>query len=70
MDFAVPLWRCCWPLLGWVADTFSPRWALGVGALSGLAALGVGLLYLVRYQQLQVWLDGGRLHWQVGEARG
>ncbi|HZX80171.1 MAG TPA: MFS transporter, partial [Lysobacter sp.] len=24
------------PLVGWVADRFGPRWALGVGALSGL----------------------------------
>jgi MFS family permease len=26
------------PLVGWVADTFGPRWALGVGAASGFAA--------------------------------
>jgi MFS family permease len=34
------------PLVGWVADTFGPRWALGVGAASGLAAAIVGLRYL------------------------
>lgn len=26
------------PLVGWVADVFGPRWALGVGAASGVAA--------------------------------
>jgi MFS family permease len=33
------------PAVGWVADTFGPRWALGVGAASGNAAAIVGLLY-------------------------
>jgi MFS family permease len=33
------------PLVGWVADTFGPRWALGVGAASGFASAIVGLLY-------------------------
>ncbi len=33
------------PAVGWVADTFGPRWALGVGAASGLASAIVGLLY-------------------------
>ncbi|WP_062188635.1 MFS transporter [Ferrovum myxofaciens] len=27
------------PLVGWVADTFGPRWALSVGAASGFAAV-------------------------------
>lgn len=26
------------PLVGWVANAFGPRWALGVGAASGFAA--------------------------------
>lgn len=26
------------PVVGWVADHLGPRWALGVGAASGLAA--------------------------------
>ena len=33
------------PIVGWVADTFGPRWALGVGAASGIASAIVGLLY-------------------------
>ncbi|HEY4186708.1 MAG TPA: MFS transporter [Polyangia bacterium] len=31
------------PLVGWVANTFGPRWALGVGAAAGFAAALVGL---------------------------
>ncbi|GAA4005891.1 MFS transporter [Deinococcus rubellus] len=49
------------PLLGWVADTFGPRWSMGMGAMSGLAALLVGVFYLVRYRHLRVWLEAGRL---------
>jgi MFS family permease len=36
------------PVLGWVADHLSPRWALGLGAASGLAAALVALRHLVR----------------------
>jgi MFS family permease len=35
------------PVVGWIADTFGPRWALGVGAAGGFAAALVGLRYLV-----------------------
>lgn len=31
------------PIVGWVADGFGPRWALGVGAASGLAAALVAI---------------------------
>jgi MFS family permease len=33
------------PIVGWVADRFGPRWALGVGAAAGLAAALIGLRY-------------------------
>ena len=36
------------PIVGWVADTWGPRWALGVGAASGFAAAGVALRYRAR----------------------
>jgi len=29
------------PIVGWVADTFGPRWALGVGAAAGICAAAV-----------------------------
>jgi MFS family permease len=34
------------PFVGWVADRFGPRWALGVAAASGIAAALVGIRYL------------------------
>jgi MFS family permease len=34
------------PIVGWIADHFGPRWAMGVGASAGIGALMVGLLYL------------------------
>ncbi|MEI9965361.1 MAG: MFS transporter [Caulobacteraceae bacterium] len=38
------------PIVGWVADHFGPRWALGVGAASGFAAAAVaaGFMSLAR----------------------
>lgn len=35
------------PIVGWVANVFGPRWALGVGAASGFAALLVAGVYLL-----------------------
>jgi MFS family permease len=35
------------PIVGWVADNFGPRWALGVGATSGFAAAIVAAYTLV-----------------------
>jgi MFS family permease len=34
------------PIVGWVADAFGPRWALGVGAAAGFAAALVGIAYV------------------------
>ncbi|WP_374008699.1 MFS transporter [Leifsonia sp. LS-T14] len=48
------------PVVGWVADTFGPRWALGVGAASGFAAALVGVFYLVKYRGLRVRFAGMR----------
>ncbi|MCD7039352.1 MFS transporter [Pseudomonas sp. MAFF 311095] len=36
------------PIVGWVADHLGPRWALGVGAVSGILAVGVALYTLKR----------------------
>ena len=41
------------PLVGWVSDTFGPRWGLGIGAASGFAAAGVGLYYLAKRRYLR-----------------
>ncbi|MDP9012721.1 MAG: MFS transporter [Pseudomonadota bacterium] len=49
------------PLVGWVADTFGPRWALCVGAASGFGAALVGIHYLAKYRHLRVRFHGARL---------
>jgi MFS family permease len=36
------------PIVGWVADTFGPRWALGVGAAAGFGAAIVATCYLMK----------------------
>ncbi|HEX7851717.1 MAG TPA: MFS transporter [Sphingomonas sp.] len=36
------------PIVGWVADHLGPRWALGVGAVSGFAAAIVGVVALAK----------------------
>jgi len=48
------------PIAGWIADTFGPRWALGLGAAAGFAALAVGLHYLVKYRGLRLSMVAGR----------
>jgi MFS family permease len=53
------------PLLGWVADTFGPRWALAVGASSGLAAAAVGLYYYIRFRRLRVHIASGGFRLEV-----
>jgi len=36
------------PIVGWVADAFGPRWALGVGAASGFAAAVVAVRFVAK----------------------
>jgi MFS family permease len=40
------------PIVGWVADAFGPRWALGVGAAAGFATALVGIRYVTKQAQL------------------
>lgn len=49
------------PIIGWVANTYGPRAAIGLGAVAGLLSAGVGLYYLVRYHHLRVH----RNHWRL-----
>jgi MFS family permease len=39
------------PIVGWIADRFGPRWALGAGAVSGLLAAMVAIIYLARQRR-------------------
>lgn len=57
------------PIVGWVADRFSPRWALGVAALAGLTAVVVGVRYFVRYRGLRPRFDDGRFHFVLDDDR-
>jgi MFS family permease len=50
------------PFVGWVADTFGPRWALGVAAASGFGAVIVAVHYFAKHRGLRVRLNDGRLH--------
>jgi len=56
------------PIVGWIADTAGPRWALGVGATSGFAAAAVLLHYLVRHRRLRMRLAAGRLRISIDPA--
>jgi nicotinamidase-related amidase/MFS family permease len=56
------------PIVGWVADTFGPRWALGIGAASGFAAAIVALHYLVKYRHLRMRIDPGRLRFNLDDG--
>jgi len=58
------------PIVGWVADRFGPRWALGVAAAAGVAAAIVMLHYLAKHRGLRVRLAGGRVRFSLdaGEA--
>jgi MFS family permease len=42
------------PIVGWIADTFGPRWALGAGAASGLLAAAVAIIYLAKQRYRDV----------------
>lgn len=56
------------PIVGWIADQYGPRWALGVAALSGIAAAIVGLVYLFKYRELRIRRVDGRLRILVNEV--
>ncbi|MBO9647634.1 MAG: MFS transporter [Variovorax sp.] len=49
------------PVVGWVADSFGPRWAMGVAAAAGLGSAAIGLRYLLKYHGLRLWREGYRV---------
>jgi MFS family permease len=55
------------PIVGWVADTLGPRWALGVGAAAGFVAAIVAIRYLAKYRHLRMRIDGGRLRFDIDD---
>ena len=58
------------PIVGWVADQFGPRWALGVGAAAGFSAALVGIRYLVKYRGLNVRLADNRISFSLDGRTG
>jgi MFS family permease len=56
------------PIVGWVADRFGPRWALGLGAASGFAAAIVGIHYLRRYGKLRLRIEAGRPRFRIDDS--
>jgi MFS family permease len=56
------------PLVGWVADTLGPRWALGVGAASGFGAVIVAWRYFAKHRGLKVRVAHGRLNFELEPA--
>jgi MFS family permease len=51
------------PIVGFVADTFGPRWGLAVGATAGLAAALIGLRYLEPFNR------ANGLSWSLRQKR-
>jgi MFS family permease len=47
------------PLVGWIANLAGPRWAIVVGAASGIAAAGVALAWMIVANHLRVHRDRG-----------
>jgi MFS family permease len=39
------------PLVGWIANTFGPRYAVAVGAAAGFITAAIGVMYLARLQR-------------------
>ncbi|WP_133646996.1 MFS transporter [Paraburkholderia flava] len=58
------------PLVGWIADTAGPRWALCVGAASGFGAAAMALHYLIKYRNLRVRSVAGRWRIDLDRADG
>lgn len=56
------------PTVGWVADRFGPRWALGVGAVSGFAAALVAIRYLAKHRRLRGHIEAGRLRFSIDDG--
>jgi MFS family permease len=56
------------PIVGFVADRFGARWSLSLAAASGFAAAIVGIHYLVKYRNLSMRFDAGRIRFGLDEG--
>ncbi len=53
------------PLIGWVADSFGPRWALGIAASAGCASALIAIHYLIKYRHLRLRFEAGRIRFKI-----
>jgi MFS family permease len=58
------------PFVGWVADTFGPRWGLSVGAVAGFLAALVGLRYLAKHRNLRMHIGGWHFRFSMDDVSG
>jgi MFS family permease len=49
------------PIVGWVADTWGPRWSIGCAAASGIVATIVGVRYLMKHEDHRWYFTHGRI---------
>jgi MFS family permease len=57
------------PLVGWVADTFDPRWSLAVGASAGYIAALLGLAYVLRHRRAGAVADPRRADYRAPDPQ-
>ena len=53
------------PLIGWVADVAGPRWALALGATSGIIAAGIAAVFYIRTRRARLSWDRAA-RWPLG----
>ena len=62
------------PAVGWAANTFGPRWAMGIAAASGLLAASIAVTWMVRRRNLRLRRTPNRrfrVHFRYdGDKRG
>ncbi|MDE3210027.1 MAG: MFS transporter [Pseudomonadota bacterium] len=56
------------PIVGRVADSLGPRWALALAGASGFGAALVGARYLARHRGLRFGFAGGRWRWRMDDG--
>ncbi len=56
------------PFVGWIVNTFGPRWGLGVAAMSGIVAAVFCAYWLVRYKRVRVRYSRAWPQLRVGYA--
>lgn len=58
------------PVVGWIAETFGARWAIGIGSISAILVAGVAALWAMRHWHVQVrYRLAARPHLEVRHLR-